>query len=76
MSQEQPSIERVRRKLTRRMMRTVRSFGLIEEGDQIMVAISGGKDSYTLLDLLWRVRKKSPFHFGMITASRSEAARL
>ena len=66
MSQEQPSIERVRRKLTRRMMRTVRSFGLIEEGDQIMVAISGGKDSYTLLDLLWRVRKKSPFHFGII----------
>ena len=75
MSQEQPSIERVRRKLTRRMMRTVRHFGLIEEGDQIMVAISGGKDSYTF-DLLWRVRKKSPFHLGSspCTSTRSSPA--
>jgi len=48
------------------MMRTIRTFGLIEEGDQIMVAISGGKDSYTLLDLLWRVRKKAPVNFGLV----------
>ncbi len=60
------SIERLRRKLTRRMMSSIRTFGLIEEGDQIMVAISGGKDSYTLLDLLWRVRQRAPFHFGII----------
>ena len=66
MSEDYKSLERLRRKLSRRMMRTVKAFNLIEEGDKIMVAISGGKDSYTLLDLLWRIRKRSPFPFELV----------
>ncbi len=59
-------VEKLRRKITRRMMRTVKEFGLIEPDDRIMVAVSGGKDSYTLLDLLWQARKRSPFNFELI----------
>jgi tRNA 2-thiocytidine biosynthesis protein TtcA len=58
--------EALRRKLARRMMRTVKDFDLIESGDRIMVAVSGGKDSYTLLDLLWRARKRAPFPFDIV----------
>lgn len=52
--------------LSRTMLRTVCEYGLIAEGDRILVAVSGGKDSYTLLDLLWRARRKAPVHFDLI----------
>ena len=45
------------------MIRTVKAFDLLEPGDKVMVAVSGGKDSYTLLDLLWQARSRSPFPF-------------
>ncbi|MEW5852195.1 MAG: tRNA 2-thiocytidine(32) synthetase TtcA [Myxococcota bacterium] len=49
--------------LARSMMRTVEEHGLIRAGDHILVAISGGKDSYALLHLLWRARARAPFAF-------------
>jgi tRNA 2-thiocytidine biosynthesis protein TtcA len=58
--------EQMRRKLTRRMMRTIKAYDLIEPNDRIMVGVSGGKDSYTLLELLWNVRKRSPFTFDIV----------
>jgi len=59
-------LERLRRKLTRRMMKTVRHFNLIEGGDRIMVALSGGKDSYTLFDLLHQIRARAPVPFELV----------
>ena len=53
-------------KLNRRMLRSSRDYGLLKPNDKVMVAISGGKDSYTLLDLLWRARARVPFHFDLI----------
>lgn len=52
--------------LSRTMLRTVGDWRLIVPGDRILVAVSGGKDSYTLLDLLWRARRKSPVAFELI----------
>ena len=40
---------KVRRHLSRTMTRTIAGFGLIRAGDRVLVAVSGGKDSYTLL---------------------------
>ena len=54
------------RKLVRTMMRTINDYDLILPGDKILVAISGGKDSYTLLDLLWRAQQRAPFTFEII----------
>jgi tRNA 2-thiocytidine biosynthesis protein TtcA len=53
----------VRKRLGRAMTRTIAAHGLVEAGDHVMVAVSGGKDSYTLLDLLWEARSRAPFRF-------------
>jgi tRNA 2-thiocytidine biosynthesis protein TtcA len=53
----------VRKRLHRTMTRTIAAHGLVEAGDHVMVAVSGGKDSYTLLDLLWEARSRAPFRF-------------
>jgi tRNA 2-thiocytidine biosynthesis protein TtcA len=48
------------------MLRTVGDYRLIEEGDRILVAVSGGKDSNTLADLLWAARRKAPVRFDLV----------
>jgi len=52
--------------LARELGRCIADFELIEEGDRIMVCMSGGKDSYTLLHLLERARKKAPISFSLL----------
>lgn len=56
-----------RKRLGRSMTKTIAAYGLVKAGDHIMVCVSGGKDSYTLLDLLWDARRRAPFDF-QITA--------
>ena len=51
----------------RSMVQSICEYKLIQEDDHILVAISGGKDSYTLLDFLNRAKQKAPFNF-QITA--------
>lgn len=59
-------LARLERKLSRTMLNTVTGYGLIESGDRILVAVSGGKDSYTLLQLLERARRRAPIRFELL----------
>jgi tRNA 2-thiocytidine biosynthesis protein TtcA len=54
------------KRLAHEMGRCIADFELIEPGDRIMVAISGGKDSYTLLHLLERARQRAPVPFELV----------
>ncbi len=57
---------RLELKLVRQMGRACKEFGLIEHGDRILVAMSGGKDSYAMLVLLEMLRTRAPVDFELI----------
>ncbi|GAB4198110.1 MAG: tRNA 2-thiocytidine(32) synthetase TtcA [Sandaracinaceae bacterium] len=58
--------DRLERDLSRRMGRCIADFGLIGEGDRVMVCVSGGKDSYGMLHLLELLRRRSPVKFSIV----------
>ncbi|MDP6652114.1 MAG: tRNA 2-thiocytidine(32) synthetase TtcA [Gammaproteobacteria bacterium] len=56
-------LNRCRKNLRRDVGRAIADFNMIEDGDLVMVCLSGGKDSYTLLDILLNLQKHAPIEF-------------
>jgi tRNA 2-thiocytidine biosynthesis protein TtcA len=62
-------VARLEKRIIRAAAQAIQDFGLVEQGDRIMVAVSGGKDSYTLLHVLMRLRERAPIRFELVAVN-------
>lgn len=60
---------KLHKRLRREMGEAIADYKMIEDGDRIMVCLSGGKDSYTMLDILLNLKRSAPIHFDVLVVN-------
>jgi len=60
---------KLEKRLCRQVGQAIIDFNMIEEGDRVMVCISGGKDSFGMLDILLKLQKRAPVHFDLVAVN-------
>ena len=63
------NLNKLQKRLRRNVGNAIADFNMIEDGDKVMVCLSGGKDSYTLLDILLNLKINAPIHFDIVAVN-------
>ena len=70
--QTRAAFNKLQKKLRRGVGQAISDYNMIEEGDKIMVCLSGGKDSYTMLDILLNLQMSAPIKFDIIAVNMDQ----
>ena len=60
---------KLQKRLRRMVGQAIADYDMIRAGDRVMVCVSGGKDSYAMLDILLKLQKRAPIHFDLIAVN-------
>ena len=70
---EWPNLEKLQKRLCRAVGKAIADYSMIEAGDRVMVCLSGGKDSFAMLDILLLLRERAPVDFDLVNTGGAAA---